>query len=140
MKRKGAHLVRLSKQARSLLKEPRGLTGGGALVFPGIRLGKPLSENTLNSALRTLGYSRDEHVSHGFRGMVATRLNELGWNPDAIERQLARARNNKARAAYTHKAQHLAERKRMMRKWADYLDELRVARPKVVPIKSAKRA
>lgn len=125
MKMKAAHLVPLSSQAVAVLRDLHGLTGGGKHVFPGLRPHRPMSENTVNAALRALGYSRDEMTGHGFRGMAATRLNEMGWNPDAIERQLAHAETNKVREAYTHAAQYLPERTRMMQAWADYLDGLR---------------
>jgi integrase len=85
-----------------------------------------LSENTLNAALRRIGYSADEMTGHGFRTMASTLLNELGWNPDLIELQLAHKERNKVRAAY-NRAQRLAERRKMMQAWADYLDELREA-------------
>jgi integrase len=93
-----------------------------------------MSENTINAALRRLGYAKDEMTGAGFRSMAASRLNERGWNADAIERQLAHAESNKVRAAYTHAAQYLDERTRMMQAWADYLDELRSG-AKVVPFK-----
>jgi integrase len=126
MKMKAPHLVPLSTQAVSLLRELREFTGHGRYVFPGLRTAsRPMSENTVNAALRRLGYSTDEMTGHGFRTLAATRLNELGWNPDAIERQLAHAESNKVRDAYTHAAQYLDERKRMMQAWADYLDGLR---------------
>lgn len=136
MKMKAAHLVPLSTQAVNVLRELYPLTGAGTLVFPA--LGKPrqpMSENTVNLALRRLGYAKSEMTGHGFRSMAATRLNEMGWNADAIERQLAHAEANKVRAAYTHAAQYLDERTRMMQAWADYLDGLR-AGGKVVAIKS----
>ncbi|HTV86617.1 MAG TPA: tyrosine-type recombinase/integrase [Dyella sp.] len=82
-------------------------------------------ENTVDGALRRLGYPKDEMTSHGFRSMAASRLNEMGWNADAIERQLAQAESNKVRAAYTNAAQYLDERTRMMQAWADYLDGLK---------------
>ena len=127
MKMKAAHLVPLSTQAVDVLRELQALTGKGNFVFPGLRsASRPMSENTVNAALRRLGYSSDEMTGHGFRSMAATRLNEMGWNPDAIERQLAHAESNKVREAYTHAAQYLDERKRMMQAWADYLDGLRV--------------
>jgi len=94
-----------------------------------------MSENTINAALRRLGYTGEEMTGHGFRSLAATRLNEMGWNADAIERQLAHAESNKVRDAYTHAAQYLDERKRMMQAWADYLDGLR-AGGKVVAFKS----
>jgi integrase len=84
-----------------------------------------MSENTINAALRRLGYSGEELTGHGFRSMAAMRLNEMGWNADAIERQLAHAESNKVRDAYTHAAQYLDERTRMMQAWADYLDGLK---------------
>ena len=83
-----------------------------------------MSENTINAALRRLGYDGDTMCGHGFRAMASTRLNEMGWSPDVIERQLAHAERNKIRAAY-NRAQYLAERKKMMQAWADYLDSLR---------------
>ena len=130
MKMKAAHLVPLSPQAITILRELRRLTGNGKFVFPGLRSGmRPMSENTITAALRRLGYTGDEMTGHGFRSMAATRLNEMGWNSDAIERQLAHAESNKVREAYTHAAQYLDERKRMMVAWADYLDGLRNPQP-----------
>lgn len=126
MKMKAPHLVPLSPQAIAILRDLYPLTGNGRYVFPGLRSSsRPMSENTVTAALRRLGYSGDEMTAHGFRSMAATRLNEMGWNPDAIERQLAHAESNKVREAYTHTAQYLEERKRMMMAWADYLDALR---------------
>jgi hypothetical protein len=82
-----------------------------------------MSENTINKALRTLGYAGDVMTGHGFRSMASTLLNEQQkWHPDAIERQLAHAPRNKVRAAYNY-AEHLPERRRMMQGWADLLDE-----------------
>jgi integrase len=125
MKMKAAHIVPLSNQAVSILRELQILTGDGHFVFPGLRTkNRPMSENTVNAALRRLGYGTDEMTGHGFRSMAASRLNEMGWNADAIERQLAHAESNKVRAAYTHAAQYLDERKRMMQGWADYLEAL----------------
>ena len=138
MKMKAAHLVPLSKEAVAILHDLHALTGHGHYVFPGVRTAsRPMSENTVNAALRRLGYANDEMTGHGFRSMAATRLNEMGWNADAIERQLAHAESNKVRGAYTHAAQYLDERKRMMQAWADYLRDLKVG-GKVVPIKRKK--
>jgi integrase len=138
MKMKAAHLVPLSPQAVAILRDLHPLTGSGRYVFPGLRsASRPMSENTITAALRRLGYSGDEMTAHGFRSMAATRLNEMGWNPDAIERQLAHAESNKVREAYTHAAQYLDERKRMMTAWADYLDGLREG-GKVVAIKRSR--
>ncbi|SEI92926.1 tyrosine-type recombinase/integrase [Frateuria terrea] len=126
MKMKAAHLVPLSTQAVAILRDLHAFTGYVRYVFPSLRTAsRPMSENTVNAALRRLGYSGDEMTGHGFRSMAATRLNEMGWNPDAIERQLAHAESNKVREAYTHAAQYLEERTRMMQAWADYLDNLR---------------
>ena len=83
-----------------------------------------MSENTVNAALRRLGYTKTEMTGHGFRSMASTLLNEQGWHRDAIERQLAHAERDSIRAAY-NRAEHLPERKKMMQAWADYLDALR---------------
>lgn len=83
-----------------------------------------MSENTVNAALRRLGYGRDEMTGHGFRSMACTLLNEQGWNRDAIERQLAHSERDQVRAAYNY-ADYLPERRKMMQAWADYLDGLR---------------
>lgn len=126
MKMKAPHLVPLSKQAVAILKDLHKLTGSGRYAFPSVRSAqRPISENTLNAALRRMGFTKDEVCSHGFRAMASSRLNEMGWTPDAIERQLAHAESNKVRAAYAHGAQYLAERRRMMQAWADHLDSLR---------------
>lgn len=135
MKMKAAHIVPLSAQAVMILRDLYPLTGAGRYVFPGLRsASRPMSENTVNAALRRLGYGTDEMTGHGFRSMAASRLNEMGWNADAIERQLAHAESNKVREAYTHAAQYLDERTRMMQAWADYLDALR-AGGDVVPFR-----
>jgi integrase len=84
-----------------------------------------MSENTLNGALRRLGYGSDEMTAHGFRSMASTLLNEMGWNRDAIERQLAHAERDAIRAAYNY-AEHLPVRREMIQAWADYLDSLRL--------------
>ncbi len=126
MKMKATHLVPLSAQAMALLRALHSHTGKGHYLFPHRQSERrPIGVNTLNTALRRLGLAHGEMTSHGFRSMAATRLNELGWNADAIERQLAHAESNKVREAYTHAAQYLDERRRMMQAWADYLDGLR---------------
>lgn len=136
MKMKAAHIVPLSRQAVAILRELHALTGRFLYVFPSLRSReRPMSENTINAALRRLGYSGDEMTGHGFRSMAATRLNELGWRADAIERQLAHAESNKVRDAYTSAAQYLDERKKMMQAWADYLDALRISSDTVVPLR-----
>ncbi len=125
MKMDRPHIVPFSEQALDVLKEIQPLTSDGRFVFPGIRSQqRPMSENTVTAALRGMGYTGDEITAHGFRSMASTRLNEMGWNRDAIERQLAHIEGNAVRAAYNY-AEHLEERRRMMQAWADYLDGLR---------------
>ena len=99
----------------------RPLTGPGGFVFPSIRdANRPMSENTVNAGLRRLGYSGEEQTGHGFRSIASTCLNEQGFNSDLIELQLAHAERNKVRAAY-NRAEGLAELRKMMQAWADYL-------------------
>lgn len=118
------HVVPLSRQAVQLLRELHALTGTGRFLFPGERSAlRPMSENTVNGALHALGY-KGLIVTHGFRHMASTALNEAGWAEDAIERQLAHKDKNRVRGIY-NKAQYMAERRRMMQAWADYLDKLR---------------
>ena len=124
MKMKRVHIVPLSKQAIEILRFLKEITGKQKWIFPSARMdGNPMSENTVRIALRSMGYSNDDMTAHGFRAMASTRLNELGWSPDVIERQLAHAENNQVRAAYNH-AEYLPERRKMMQFWADYLDGL----------------
>jgi integrase len=133
MKMRVAHIVPLSRQAIQVLQELKPLTGRGKYVFPGVRsIRRPMSENTVNAALRRLGYTKDEMTGHGFRSMASTILNEQGWHRDAIERQLAHAERNSVRAAYNY-AEHLPERIKMTQSWADYLDGLKKGAD-VVPI------
>lgn len=134
MKMGEAHVVPLATQSVKILREIQPLTGAGKFVFPGLRSpSRPISENTINGALRRLGYSKDEQTGHGFRTIASTLLNEQGWHPDLIELQLAHAERNQVRAAY-NKAQRLPERRKMMQAWADYLDQLRTAGSNVVSI------
>lgn len=128
MKMRAVHIVPLSEQAAAILRELHPLTGNGRYVFPSVRSRRrPMSENTINSALRRLGYTSEQMTAHGFRSLASTLLHERGYNPDWIERQLAHAESNKVRAAYNY-AEHLHERRRMMQEWADYLDVLREQR------------
>ena len=126
MKMREKHIVPLSTQAVIILKKLQCYTGDGRYLFQSLRTKtRPMSENTINAALRRLGYTHDEITGHGFRSMASTLLNEQGsWNRDAIERQLAHSERNNVRAAYNY-AEHLIERRRMMQHWADYLDELK---------------
>jgi integrase len=135
MKMRRRHRVPLARQSLAILRELHEVTGSGRWLFPSVRtLARPISENTLNAALRRLGYGSETMTTHGFRAMAATRLNEIGrWNPDAIERQLAHQEANAVRRAYTHNAEYWPERVSMMQAWADYLDELREG-GKVLPL------
>lgn len=139
MKARVKHIVPLSPQAVSILRELHPLTERAQWVFPGVRTNdEPMSENTINAALRRLGYGKEEMTGHGFRGMASTILHEQGWLTDVIERQLAHSERNSVKAAYNH-AEHLPERRRMMQAWADYLDGLK-AGADVVSIHGAKVA
>jgi len=134
MKMKEKHIVPLSNQAVAILRDLHELTGRGRYVFPSVRsMDRAMSENTVNAALRRMGFEKAENVGHGFRAMASTLLHEIGWKSDVIERQLAHAERNKVKAAYNH-AQHLPERKKMMQAWADHLDALRDG-AEVIPIK-----
>jgi integrase len=139
MKMRRQHRVPLARQSLVILDELHEITGSARYLFPSVRtVTRPISENTLNAALRRLGYSSEAMSTHGFRSMAATRLNEMGrWNSDAIERQLAHQEANAVRRAYTHSAEYWPERVSMMQAWADYLDELRESR-KVLPLIRAK--
>jgi len=122
------HWVPLSTQIMERLHRLHDLTGNGRYLFP--CLGKdhlPMSENTVNQALRRLGFKPDQMTAHGFRAMAATLLNESGlWHPDAIERQLAHIETNEVRRAYT-RGEYWPERVRMMQWWSDHIEELRKA-------------
>lgn len=125
MKMKAVHIVPLASQSVEILRELHAISGARRFVFPSVRSPRRcMSENTITAALRRLGYSGKEMTGHGFRSMASTRLNEMGWNRDAIERQLAHAERDPVRAAYNY-AEHLPERRRMMQAWADYLDGLK---------------
>lgn len=120
------HHVPLSRQSIEVLLELRSLTGDCELLFPSIRSSRlPISENTLNAALRRLSFGPDEMTAHGFRASASTLLNQSGrWHPDAIERQLAHVEGNAARRAYA-RGNHWDERTRMMQFWADEIDLLK---------------
>lgn len=125
-KMKTPHLVPLSRQALELLKAIREISGECDLVFIGDHdFRKPMSENTVNKALRAMGYDTTVEVcGHGFRAMACSALIESGkWSRDAVERQMSHQERNSVRAAYIHKAEHLDERRLMLQWWADYLDE-----------------
>lgn len=126
MKMKRPHTVPLSRQSLCLLRDLRAVARDGEFVFPALHTTKrSICENTLNVALRRLGYGSDEMTSQGFRAMASTLLNESGlWHSDAIERALAHGERDRVRAAY-HRGAHWAERVRMAQWWSDYLDDLR---------------
>lgn len=128
MKKRREHVVPLSRQALSILKQAHALNGEGRYVFPAIGAReRPLSENTVLSALRRMGFAADEMSAHGFRAMASTLLNESGkWTPDAIERALAHQDRDVVRGTY-HRGAHWKERVAMAQWWSDYLDTLRGA-------------
>lgn len=136
MKMNNAHLVPLSSQVVAILRELQPLTGLGKYVFPCHRTTlRPMSENAVLAALRRMGYDKDEMTGHGFRAMARTILDEvLQVRPDFIEHQLAHAVKDPNGRAYNRTA-HLAERKKMMQQWADYLDGLKNG-AKVIPLRS----
>lgn len=134
MKMRQQHIVPLAEQTIELLSRLHEVTGDGKYLFPSERsASRPMSENTVNAALRRMGYSKEEMTAHGFRSMASTRLNEMHFNRDHIERQLAHSEANDVRAAYNH-AEYLPERTKMMQSWADYLDGLK-AGAQVIPFK-----
>ncbi|SMB41005.1 putative integrase; KpLE2 phage-like element [Serratia proteamaculans] len=124
------HIVPLSSQSITILKQIREISGHQELVFPGVHNPyKPMCENTVNKALRLMGYdTKDEICGHGFRAMACSALMESGlWAQDAVERQMSHQERNSVRAAYLHKAEYLDARKAMMQWWSDYLDMCRKA-------------
>ncbi|EJN2876328.1 tyrosine-type recombinase/integrase [Salmonella enterica subsp. enterica serovar Goelzau] len=124
-KMKDEHLVPLSAQAVALLEQIKEITGESVFVFAGAHsMNKPMSENTINKALRVIGYNtKTEVCGHGFRAMACSALVESElWSRDAVERQMSHQERNSVRAAYIHKAEHLDARKAMMQWWSDYLD------------------
>lgn len=137
MKMGADHIVPLATQAVEVLTELQRLTGRARYVFPSVRTGaRPMSENTINAALRGMGYSSDMHTAHGFRATARTILDEvLGERVDLIEHQLAHAVKDVNGRAYNRTA-HLPARKAMMQRWADYLDQLR-AGGEVIQFKTA---
>jgi len=120
------HVIPLSRQALAILETIDHDADYSRFLFPSLRsVDRPMSENTINAALRRMGYAQEEMTGHGFRAMAATLLNEMGlWHPDAIERQLAHCDNNAVRRAYT-RGEYWDERVRMMQHWSDHLDFLR---------------
>ena len=127
MKMRVEHLVPLSTQAIEVMKAMQPLSGDRELVFPSpFYPSKPLSENTLNSALARMGY-KGEATAHGMRSLFSTAANEAGWNTDVIERQLAHTERNQVRAAY-NRSTYVQERVKLMQWWADYLDHRKIGK------------
>jgi len=119
------HIVPLSTQAIAILRELRPVTGRGRFLFPGARsTSRNMSDGAVNAALARIGY-KGIITGHGFRHMARTMLGELGWNPEALERQLSH--KEPGVSGVYNKAQHLPERRKIMQEWADYLDTLRLS-------------
>ena len=133
MKMKTEHIVPLARQAITLLTELKQISRGSRFVFPGRNRDKPISNNTMLFALYRMGY-KGKMTGHGFRAVASTILNETGFTPDAIERQLAHCERNEVRGAY-NRAEYLPERKKMMQFWADHLDKLQ-AGADIIPLKT----
>lgn len=127
MKMKRPHRVPLSKQSMAILRDLHPITGNGRYLFPQVRSWhRPISDGTLNAALRRLGYDKTQVTAHGFRSTATVLLNESGlFSSDAIERQLAHQEEDETRRAYINAAEFWQERVRMMTWWANHLDELR---------------
>ncbi|HDD8413374.1 TPA: tyrosine-type recombinase/integrase [Escherichia coli] len=122
------HIVPLSEQSIAILKQIKDITGNNELIFPGDHNPyKPMCENTVNKALRVMGYDTKKDIcGHGFRAMACSALMESGlWAKDAVERQMSHQERNTMRMAYIHKAEHLEARKAMMQWWSDYLEACR---------------
>ncbi|HEG1844457.1 TPA: tyrosine-type recombinase/integrase [Escherichia coli] len=122
------HIVPLSEQSIAILKQIKDITGNNELIFPGDHNPyKPMCENTVNKALRVMGYDTKKDIcGHGFRAMACSALMESGlWAKDAVERQMSHQEHNTVRMAYIHKAEHLEARKAMMQWWSDYLEACR---------------
>lgn len=139
MKMREQHIVPLSTQAVAVLRELHAITGPDGYLFPGVRSKRQsISENTINAALRSAGYTKDQMTGHGFRHMASTLLHEKGYKSELVERQLSHGDRNAMRAAYNF-AEYLPERRRMMQDWANYLDGLAKGAA-VVNIRAAKKA
>lgn len=132
MKMKTEHVVPLSGRAKEILEELKSLAGGSRFVFPGRNRDKPISNNTLLFALYRLGY-KGKMTGHGFRAVASTALNESGFRPDVIERQLAHCERNEVRGAY-NRAEYLPERRELMQWWDNYLSGIK-AGAEVIPFK-----
>lgn len=130
MKMRQPHIVPLSRQAMAIFEALKPMAGNSPFIFPSPGKEGCMSNNTMLFAMYRMGWHGRATV-HGFRAVASTLLNEMGFNPDWIERQLAHDERNKVRAAYNH-AQYLSERRKMMQTWADYLDALEAGDGKVI--------
>ena len=132
-KMRRVHDIPLSRQALAVLEDIWSLSDLGELIFPSLRTHtRSLSDNAFNSALRRMGFAKDEMTAHGFRASASTMLNENGFNPDVIEAALGHQNENEMRRAY-NRASHWKERVEMMQKWANMLDASRQLPPKEMP-------
>jgi integrase len=140
MKMRELHIVPLSRQAVELLRELHTHTGGREMLFPNYRNPKTcMTATTLNRALERMGFNGKDTIgfsAHGFRATASTILNEIGFRPDVIERQLAHAERNKVRASY-NQAEYMEERRAMMQQWADMLDTWKKGGDNVMTIMKA---
>lgn len=137
MKMREEHTVPLSRQAVAVLRELQALTGGRDLLFPNRNgQGRPISDNTLNKALRAMGYASEQVTGAGFRATATGMLLEQGFKPDVIDRQLAHRERKQVFAAYSHHAQFMKERKAMMQAWADHLERLQQGAD-VIPLRKS---
>lgn len=133
-----AHLIPLARQAIRILENLKPLTAHSTYVFSGARTAKrPMSENTINAALKRMDYTSDEHVAHGFRAMARTMMAEqmIGIDPEIVEAQLGHGKSGPLGSAYD-RAEYMAQRREMMQRWADYLDKLKNG-AEIVPIRTA---
>jgi integrase len=134
MKKRRKHLVPLSSQAVALLRELHTISGDREFLFPNMRtMGTGMGVTTINRVIEKIGYSAGMFSAHGCRSTASTQLNEMGFDPDHIEMQLAHKEHNKTRGAYNH-AKYLPQRKVMMQAWGDFLDSMRVG-AKVIPLR-----
>jgi integrase len=140
MKMKRPHRVPLAPRAVAILRCLEDITGQGKFLFPSVRsVSRCMSENTINAALRRLGFDKDEMTGHGFRSAASSMLNESGlWNADAIEAQLAHVEGNSVRRAY-HRADYWDERIRMMAWWANRCEEMQ-REALVIPLRASPQA
>lgn len=140
MKMKESHLVPLSRQAVDVFRQLQDYSGGHDLVWPNRNdPRRPISDGTINSALRAMGYGAAEVSGHGFRATAASALAEMGFRKEVIDRQLSHRERNQVLAAYVHQAEYEEERRRMMQHWADCLDAWKTG-AKIVPLKKGKTA